>query len=86
MFQELIRTKKMSHKLPEEQKKKYTPLNLPSDLVEDIKAYRIACISCSGQNITYEQLIREMMYEYLRVRRNRRGDRFVFVLNEIKNK
>ena len=56
----------MSRKLPDEQKKKYTPLNLPVELVEELKDWRNATIICTGQEITWEELIRKMLGFYVR--------------------
>ncbi len=59
----------MSRKLPENEKKKYTPLNLPEDLVQELKAWREANVICTGKNYTNENLIRDMLRLYIRNRR-----------------
>ena len=42
-------------------KKKYTPLNLPVELVQELKDMRIETSTSAGKNITFETLIREMI-------------------------
>ena len=42
-------------------KKKYTPLNLPVELVLELKDMRIETSTSTGKNITFEALIREMI-------------------------
>lgn len=59
----------MSRKLPDNQKKKYTPFNLPVELVQELKAWREANVICKGGNYTNEDLIRDMLRLYERNRR-----------------
>lgn len=64
----------MSRKLPDDQKKKYTPLNLPVELVEELKDWRNAITICTGQEITWEELIRKMLGFYVRNQRRYHSD------------
>ena len=73
----------MSRKLPEDQKKKYTPLNLPTDLVEDIKAWREANIAYGGNDITNEKLIRHMLDLYIRNMRKYHNKISLFAFRKI---
>ena len=42
-------------------KTSYTPLNLPTDLVEELKIWRVAFSAAYGSNVTYAQMIRGML-------------------------
>ena len=42
-------------------KKKYTPLNLPVELVQELKELRKETSTNAGKNITFENMLREMI-------------------------
>ena len=41
--------------------KKYKPLNLPVDLVEELKVWRLAYSKSRDENVTFETMIRDMI-------------------------
>ena len=41
--------------------KKYKPINLPVELVEELKVWRLAYCSSRGENITFEKMIQDMI-------------------------
>lgn len=41
--------------------KKYKPLNLPVELVEELKVWRLAYCMSRGENITFEKMIQDMI-------------------------
>jgi len=42
-------------------KKAFTSINLPVELVEELKVWRIAYSSCYGHSVTYAEMIRGML-------------------------
>ena len=39
----------------------YTTINLPTELVEELKIWRLAFNAAYGQNVTYAQMLRSMI-------------------------
>lgn len=54
----------MSRKLPQEEKKKYMSINLPVDMVEQLRRLRLDASKRFERNVTYEELLTEMIRRF----------------------
>jgi len=42
-------------------KKDYAPINLPREMIEEIKAWRLAFGACYGRTVSYEEIMRKLL-------------------------
>lgn len=54
----------MSQKLPPEERKKYMSINLPVDMVEQLRRIRLDASKRFGRNVTYEELLAQMIRRF----------------------
>lgn len=47
--------------MEQSKKKDYAPINLPKEMIEELKAWRLAFSACYGRSVSYEEIMRKLL-------------------------